>query len=77
MVVLLSPILDQLLLVSLLSFLGYRLFRAAVDPLRSIPGPFLARFSRLWYLGAVHKGDFEKQNIKLHRKHGEKSWRDH
>lgn len=72
MVALLSPLLDQVLLAGLVSFIGYRLYRAAVNPLRSIPGPFLARFSRLWYMAAIHKGDFEKQNIKLHREHGER-----
>jgi hypothetical protein len=49
-----------------------RVFVAASGPLRSVPGPFLARFSRLWYLRAVSKGNFEKTNIELHRKHGKK-----
>jgi hypothetical protein len=49
-----------------------RLLLAASGPLRSVPGPLLARFTRLWYLRAVSKGDFEKTNIELHRKHGRK-----
>jgi len=48
----------------------YRVYRAAADPLRSIPGPLLARFTRVWYTIALSKGDFEKQNIQLHRKYG-------
>ena len=41
-----------------------------LDPLRDIPGPFLARFTRLWYFFAIYKGSFEKTNIELHRKYG-------
>ncbi|KAJ5268638.1 hypothetical protein N7505_004396 [Penicillium chrysogenum] len=41
-----------------------------LDPLRDIPGPLGARFSRIWYLRAISKGDFEKTNINLHRVYG-------
>ncbi|KAF4535861.1 Cytochrome P450 [Lasiodiplodia theobromae] len=44
--------------------------RALFSPLRSVPGPFLARFTRLWYLWKVWRGDFQKTNIELHRKYG-------
>jgi hypothetical protein len=60
----------QLLAACILIPLVYRLVRAALDPLRSVPGPPLARFTRLWYSKALSKGDFEQQNIELHRKHG-------
>ncbi|KAF4458285.1 Cytochrome P450, partial [Fusarium albosuccineum] len=40
------------------------------SPLRNIPGPFLARFSRLWYLYQSYAGNFHLKNIELHRKHG-------
>jgi hypothetical protein len=36
------------------------------DPLRDIPGPFLARFTRLWLLRQYVKGDFQKTNLQLH-----------
>lgn len=41
------------------------------SPLRSVPGPFLARFTRFWYLQQVRAGNFEKVNIELHRKYGQ------
>lgn len=41
-----------------------------LDPLRSVPGPFLARFTRWWYFYAVWKGDFERTNVELHKKLG-------
>lgn len=41
-----------------------------IDPLRSVPGPLLARFTRLWYLYQIYKGDFERTNIDLHKKYG-------
>lgn len=47
-----------------------RVGRAVFDPLRAIPGPFLARFTRLWYTSALAKGNWELQNINLHRKYG-------
>lgn len=38
--------------------------------LRDIPGPVLARYSRLWKLYSVWKGDHHHVEIDLHRKHG-------
>jgi len=38
--------------------------------LRDIPGPALAKYSRLWKLHSVWKGDHHHVNIDLHRKHG-------
>ena len=46
------------------------LLRAALDPQRSLPGPFWSRFSRLWYLSNVWDGHFEKTNIRLHKELG-------
>jgi len=48
----------------------YSFLQYAFDPLRSIPGPFLARFSRLWYFLEIYKGSFEETNIELHRRYG-------
>lgn len=53
-----------------LTWLTYKVYAVLTDDLRSVPGPFWARFTRLWYLNAVKKGDFENTNIELHRKHG-------
>ncbi|KAL1615895.1 hypothetical protein SLS54_008729 [Diplodia seriata] len=35
-----------------------------------IPGPWLAKFTGLWELGALWNGDFEQQNIAVHKQHG-------
>jgi hypothetical protein len=48
----------------------YRIWRALATPLRDIPGPFAARFTRLWYLKNVWRGDFEKVNVRLHDRYG-------
>ncbi|KAI8949914.1 cytochrome P450 [Xylaria longipes] len=53
-----------------LSYIIQRLSRSVLSPLRSVPGPFLARCSDLWYLWHVKKGHWEVRNIELHRKHG-------
>ncbi|GIZ48492.1 hypothetical protein CKM354_001155000 [Cercospora kikuchii] len=47
-----------------------KLVRAIFDPLRTVPGPSLARFTRLWEVWQVCKGDFEKTNVELHRRYG-------
>ncbi|OWP00859.1 hypothetical protein B2J93_2552 [Marssonina coronariae] len=51
-------------------YLVYILLQAILDPLRSVPGPFLARFTRLWYFIKVYQGDFERRNIRLHEEYG-------
>ncbi|KAF4625909.1 hypothetical protein G7Y89_g12255 [Cudoniella acicularis] len=62
---------DQLVLIILVSLQILRvLAQAFLDPLRAIPGPFLARFTRLWYFFEIYKGSFERTNIELHRKYG-------
>ncbi|KAL6704159.1 hypothetical protein ACN47E_008719 [Coniothyrium glycines] len=45
------------------------IFRALFSPLRQIPGPFIARFTKLWYFYAVWRGDAEKRIIALHRQY--------
>ncbi|KAJ5104801.1 hypothetical protein NUU61_002148 [Penicillium alfredii] len=47
-----------------------RLSRVLFSPLRSIPGPFWARVSRLWYFDRVRRGQFEHENIRLHQQYG-------
>jgi hypothetical protein len=50
---------------------AWRVGKALCSPLRSVPGPFLARFTRLWYLKNVWSGKFEQVNIDLHKRYGE------
>jgi hypothetical protein len=51
-------------------FILYFLLQYALDPLRDIPGPFLARFTRWWYFFEIYKGSFEVTNVGLHKKYG-------
>ena len=46
------------------------IYRYFTSPLRSVPGPFIARFTDLWYLKQVQDGCFEKVNRELHKKYG-------
>ena len=41
-----------------------------LSPLRSVPGPFLARFTKLWWLERLRRGHFDQENIELHREYG-------
>ncbi|KAF2853429.1 cytochrome P450 [Plenodomus tracheiphilus IPT5] len=49
----------------------YPFFSSLFSPLRTVPGPFAARFGDLWYLWTVKKGHFEVDNIELHRTYGD------
>lgn len=45
-------------------------FQAWFSPLKQVPGPFLARYSRLWELFSVTRGKSHRNIIKLHEKYG-------
>ncbi|MCJ1390938.1 hypothetical protein MMC18_003799, partial [Xylographa bjoerkii] len=47
-----------------------RAYKAYTSPLRDIPGPWLARLTRVWLAKAIAGADFEKTNIQLHQKYG-------
>lgn len=46
------------------------LYKSLTSPLRSVPGPFLARFGRFWYFWRVYLQHWEHEDIALHRKYG-------
>ena len=43
---------------------------AYFNPLREVPGPLLARFTRFWLLKAIASREVHKISIELHRKYG-------
>jgi len=57
-------------LLAIIFFVIRPIVRALVSPLRTVPGPFLARFTRLWELHVVRKHDFAAYSIALHKKYG-------
>jgi len=52
-------------------YLLYTLYSVLFDPLKDVPGPFFARFTRFWELLRVHECAFEEVNIALHKRYGE------
>ncbi|KEF56776.1 uncharacterized protein A1O9_06966 [Exophiala aquamarina CBS 119918] len=66
----LAPATVSLVILVLLVAVAFRIWRALVTPLRDLPGPVFASFTRLWYLKNVWRGDFEKVNVKLHERYG-------
>jgi hypothetical protein len=56
----------------LIQFLYYFLVLPYLSPNRRLPGPFLARYTRLWKLVKVKGGSFHKVNQELHAKYGKK-----
>lgn len=53
-----------------LAFMARLLYRHLRDPLRDIPGPWLARYTRLWLYLEIRNGRFHTKNIELHRRYG-------
>ncbi|KAI3319775.1 cytochrome P450 [Xylariaceae sp. AK1471] len=45
-------------------------WRKYFSPLRNIPGPFLASFTRLWHVATIAGGKQSIRMLELHRKHG-------
>ena len=46
------------------------LYSLYLSPLRSVPGPFLARITRWWEYVKVVNGDSHQEYIRLHEKYG-------
>lgn len=61
---------STILLTLFLSIPAYKICSVLLDPLHDIPGPWLARWTRLWYLYHIYLGDFEKTNVQLHKRYG-------
>ena len=53
----------------LLSVLSVLYLRAFGRPLAQIPGPLVARFSRLWMIKHSWQGDMHRSMISLHSKY--------
>ena len=63
--------LSLLLPLLFLSWILRVLFKAYATPLRDIPGPWLAKFTRFWYAKAIGSRNFQKTNLDLHRQYGQ------
>ncbi|KAJ4254004.1 hypothetical protein NW762_010407 [Fusarium torreyae] len=50
--------------------LVFSICRGVFSPVRAVPGPFLARFTDLWYLWRLYQGHFEEENLELHNRFG-------
>jgi cytochrome P450 len=61
--------LTTVLLIGVLAWILKVLYDEFTSPLRQIPGPPLARFTRLWYLWTIWKGDAHHVNIELHKRY--------
>ena len=51
-------------------FVVRQIWQVINDPLRDVPGPFLARFTRFWELYHVRQSKFEELNVQLHKDYG-------
>lgn len=46
------------------------LVQQVISPLRTIPGPRITRITKLWYFNSIWRGEFNKDNITLHKRYG-------
>ncbi|OQV00515.1 hypothetical protein CLAIMM_05998 [Cladophialophora immunda] len=53
-----------------LAYIAYEITRSIRSPLRDVPGPWSARFTRLWLLRQVYNGQMHQTGIDLHRQLG-------
>jgi len=53
--------------VALLSILVINYLR---NPLRNVPGPFLAKFTNLWLVYQIRKGSMHRKIVELHEQYG-------
>ncbi|KAK5064363.1 hypothetical protein LTR84_000196 [Exophiala bonariae] len=61
----------HIVLVALGVYVTIRAYQISSDPLKSVPdAAFGARYTRLWYLWQLWRGDFQNTNIQLHKKYG-------
>ncbi|KAE8328523.1 cytochrome P450 [Aspergillus sergii] len=60
----------QLLCLIVAGYIAHTVYDVYWGPTARVPGPWLARFTRLWELLKVNKGHFEQVNIDLHKKYG-------
>jgi hypothetical protein len=56
--------------VAVAAYVVYHAFTLLTHPLRSVPGPFLARFTAWWEWSVVRARHYEAVNIELHEKYG-------
>ncbi|KAH9905239.1 cytochrome P450 oxidoreductase [Xylariomycetidae sp. FL2044] len=58
------------LFTSILYFLAWTIYARSIHPFRSVPGPWAASVTPLWYMMYVARGDFEATQRDLHKKYG-------
>ncbi|KAH6953813.1 cytochrome P450 [Ilyonectria sp. MPI-CAGE-AT-0026] len=57
-------------ILALIAWLFRLSYQTVTSPLKRVPGPFLTRFTNVWYAWRIWEGQFEHHNVALHRKHG-------
>jgi hypothetical protein len=65
-----TPSLVLLFIVPVITFWLWTITSYFSSPLKKYPGPFLAKFTRLWYLYQVSTGDSHLVLEKLHKRYG-------
>ena len=66
----LSTVLPWIFLVLVFIYVLDTIYKTYATPLRDIPGPWLAKFTRIWLFNAIARRDFQTTNVDLHRKYG-------
>lgn len=59
-----------LIALPVVSVVAWIIYARTLHPLAGIPGPWLATWSRLWYMNKIWTEDVEIDERALHEKHG-------
>lgn len=57
-------------LVIIATFLSYVVYQCYFSPLAAFPGPFLAKLTNIWRAYTDYHGQWHREILRLHKKHG-------
>lgn len=49
---------------------GYVVYQCFFSPIAAFPGPFAAKFTKIWRAYATYRGQWHREIIELHRRYG-------
>lgn len=54
----------------IVAFAGYVVYQCFFSPMAAFPGPFAAKFTKIWRAYAAYRGQWHREIVELHRQYG-------
>ncbi|PKK53600.1 hypothetical protein CI102_1839 [Trichoderma harzianum] len=54
----------------IVAFTGYVVYQCFSSPIAAFPGPFAAKFTKIWRAYATYRGQWHREIVELHRQYG-------